>query len=393
MALDDKTIAAVEKASGHSVFGSSSLPRIVACPASVGEGLKAGLRPTSVYAEKGTELHAWTEKALRSKDPHKYIYAQDISIEDTAYILDAVNYVYEILALHPEGAIMDLEAVGNLGSYGLPEIYGTMDVIIKSPLRTDVIDHKFGHGVAVYAKENYQLVSYLGMATPFIPTPDSDHKLYVHINQPPLNIYDEWQVDWDTLYKMILGDITDAIAQARSDDPPFGPTAKACKFCNANMGCAARHNSIQEQAALVQQMAKDPGVVPNEKWAIFLEAAESLKSAISQVEAHAVQEIQKGNEFGDFKLISGRANRKFVDAEAGNVYIEKRLGKKSFKPQEYISLAQAEKLDKSLKKDDGWNSLIHKPSGKPKLVKKSAKGTALVYGLSGIMNEIAQGKA
>jgi len=392
MALDNDQIKAVEAASGHSVFGSSSLPRIIDCPASVGEELKAGLKPTSIFAAKGTELHAWTEKALPQADPYAYIHKQDIDIEDMTYILDAIAYVQKIFELHPSDAVMELELGGSLASYGLPEVYGTMDVVIRSRYRTDVIDHKFGHGVAVYAKENYQLVSYLGMAVPFEAVPPSDHELYVHINQPPLNIYDEWRVDWDVMYQMILGDVTDAIAQARSDNPPFGPTVKACKFCNANMGCAPRHKALQKQAALVQEMARNPSVVPNEKWAAFLEAAESLKSAIPQVEKYAVSEIQSGNPFPGFKLIAGRANRKFVDEEAGQKFMAARLGRKAYKPQEYITLAQAEKLDKDLKKNDDWNNLIHKPQGKPKLVKESAKGTALVYGTAGIMDQIAKGE-
>ena len=391
MALDEKQIKAVQEASGHSVFGSSSLPRIIACPASVGMELRAGLRPSSIYAQKGTELHEITEKALRSDDPHKYIYSlAALEVEDTAYVIDAVDYVYEILGKHPEGATMELEARGSLSSYGIPDVYGTMDVVIKSDLRTDVIDHKFGHGVAVYAEKNYQLVSYLGMSVPFVPTPDSNHELYVHINQPPLNIYDDWRVDWDVLYQMILGDITDAITQAKSDDPKFGPNVKACRFCNANTGCKERHAVLMSQATMVAQMSKNPGVVSNEKWATFLEAAESLKAAISQVEKHAMTEIQSGNDFPGFKLISGRSNRKFMDPESANVFMEKRLGKKAFKKQEFISLAQAEKVDKSLKKDEAWKGMIHKPNGKAKLVSADAKGEALVYGVRGIMDDIAR---
>ena len=393
MALDDKQIKAVQEASGHSVFGSSSLPRIIDCPASVGMELKAGLRPSSPYAAKGTELHTITERALLSEKPEEYVYSlNDLSIEDGSYVLDAINYVFEILAKHPEGAVMEMEATGNLGSYGIPDTYGTMDVVIKSDLRTDVIDHKFGHGVAVYAEKNYQLVSYLGMSVPFVPHPDSGHELYVHINQPPLNIYDEWRVDWDTLYKMILGDIADAITLAKSDDPPFGPSTKACRFCNANIGCKDRHNKIMNQASLISQMATDPAHIPNEKWAKFLESAESLKTAITQVEKHAMSEIQKGNDFPGFKLIGGRSNRKFVDEATANKYLEKRLGKKAHQPVKFISLAQAEKVDKSLKTDEKWAGMIYKPAGKPKLVSESAKGEALVYGVKGIMADIAAGK-
>jgi hypothetical protein len=420
MALDDKQIKAVEEASGHSVFGSSSLPRIIDCPASVGMELKAGLRPSSKYAAKGTELHAVTEAALRAEDPEHYVHNTDLSIEDISYVLDAVEYVHKISRKHnptlldfivmtpdenghysksevdslvEDGkTVMLLEATGSLASYGIPENYGTGDVIIKSEYRTDVIDHKFGHGVAVYAEKNYQLVSYLGMAVDFQPTPDSDHHLYVHINQPPLSIYDEWRVGWDVLYQMILGDITDAIAKAKSDDPPFGPSTKACRFCNANMGCKERHTKLMNQAKLISQMAKNPCEVPNEKWSAFLESAESLKTAISQVEEHAMSEIQKGNEFPGFKLIGGRSNRKFVDEESAQKYMEKRLGVRARLPGKFISLAQAEKVDKSLKDDEKWAELIYKPTGKPKLVAESSKGTALVYGVKGIMQEIASGK-
>lgn len=391
MALDDKQIKAVQEATGHSVFGSSSLPRIISCPASVGMELRAGLKPASIYAQKGTELHQITEAALRSDDPNSYVYSlTDLTIEDTAHVLDAVNYVYSILEKHPEGAVMLLEDTGSLQSYGIPEVYGTMDVVIKSDLRTDVIDHKFGHGVAVYAEENYQLVSYLAMATPFVQNPDKEHELYVHINQPPLNIYDEWRVDWDRLYQMILGDVADALAQAKSEDPAFGPSTSACRFCNANMGCKERHKTLMSQANLVAQAAKNPGAIPNAKWAEFLEAAEALKTAISQTEKYAMSEIQKGNDFPGFKLISGRANRKPMDKDSLNTYMEKRLGKRAYKEKEFISLAQAEKIDKSLKTDDTWNGMIHKPQGKPKLVPESAKGEALQYGVRGLLDDIAK---
>jgi len=415
MALDDKQIKAIQEASGHSVFGSSSLPRIVQCPASVGMELKAGIQPSSPYALKGVELHETTDKAIRSENPHKYLYSLPLSIEDTAYVLDAVQYVFDIAAKHEgdhlvimapdadgkysmvearslvaEGKIvMMLEVGGSLASYGLPESYGTSNVLIMSLKRTDSIDHKFGHGVAVYAEKNYQLVAYLAMAVPFTQNPDPEHELYVHINQPTKQIFDEWRVGWDVLYQMILGDVTDAISKARSDDPPFSPSVKACRFCAANKNCKERYNTLMGQAKLIRAMANNPSEVSNDKWASFLEAAESLKTAISQIERHAVTEIQKGHDFPGFKLISGRSTRRFVDDEAAKQFMADRLGKKAFKPQEFISLAQAEKVDKDLKKDERWQELIHKPEGKPKLVLASHKGEALTYGVTGLMQQIA----
>jgi hypothetical protein len=417
MSLDDKQIKIIQESTGHSVFGSSSLPRIVQCPGSVGRELQAGLQPTSIYAAKGTELHELTEKALRATDPAQYIHSLDIPIDDAAYVLDAVDYVMGVVAEHEkehsiiplpeengkydmaqvrawvaEGkAVMLLEVPGSLESYGLPESYGTGDVVIMSSLRTDVIDHKFGHGVAVYATGNYQLVAYLGMAVPFVSSPDHDHKLFVHINQPTKQIFDKWQVEWDVLYRMLLGDVTDAIALARGDNPPYNPSVSACRFCAGNKTCKERHSTLMGQAKLIKRMANHPKEVSNEQWAKFLEASEALKAAIGQIEKYAVTQIQSGETFGDFKLVSGRSTRKFNDVDKAKELMKKRLGDKAYKPRDFITLAQAEKVDSSLKDDPDWLDLIHKPSGKPKLVRGSHKGKALTYGVKGLMNEMASG--
>lgn len=419
MALDPQQIKAIQEATGHSVFGSSSLPRIVSCPASVGMELRAGIKPTSIYASKGAALHHVTETSLRAADPHDYVYSlKSLSVEDTAYVIDAVDYVFDVIAKHEGVAVfltpgsdgyydrsevdslvaqgkvvVMLEASGSLASYGVPESYGTSDVVILSLKRKDIIDHKFGHGVAVYAKDNYQLIGYLGMAVPYIDGDVDDARMYVHINQPTLNIFDEWEVERTVLYQMILGDIYDAVSLAKGDDPPYGPSPKACRFCGANKGCRERHKSLVGQAKLVQQMARNPTEVSNEQWAVFLEAAASLKLAISQVEEYAVAEIQAGKSFPGFKLVASKANRKFVDEEAGAEYIKMRLGKRAYKDPELVSLAQAEKLDKSLKNDEKWASLIFTPKGAPKLARVSEKGDALVYGVQGLMQRMASGDA
>ncbi|MGD1831020.1 MAG: DUF2800 domain-containing protein [Spirochaetaceae bacterium] len=395
MSLDQSKIDAIEKASGHSVFGSSSLPRIVACPASVGEELNAGLKPSSIYAAKGTELHAWTEKALKAKDPREYILKSDLSIDDTAYILDCIDYFFKIAAKHPDDGSLEvsLEKRGNLQSYGLPEVWGTMDVLITSSLRVDVIDWKFGHGVAVSAKNNIQCLSYLGMAVPYSDsTPLQDRKLFTHIAQPPLQIFEAEPVSYDKLNQTILGDITDAITNARSAAPKYGPSNKACRFCKANMRCRARHKWLQDQALAIQRMSKDPAAVSNEAWSKFLVAARAMKQAISDIESHAINEIMAGRDFPGFKVVAGRSNRAFVDQEKGEAFIKERLGDKAFQPPKMISLAQAEKVDRTLKRDYEWNNLIHTPQGKPKLVGANEAGKALTFGVSSIFNDIASGK-
>lgn len=388
-------INAVQDASGHSVYGGSSIPRIVKCPASVKEGLMAGLKPESVYAAKGTMLHGHMERAFKSTDPREYILRQDIDIEDTALLLDAKDYVQEIIELHPEGGYeIKLEHNHSLASYGLPEVYGTCDVVIESVKRIDVIDYKFGYGVPVYAEENYQLISYLGMVVEYDPESRPNKEMHVHICQPPLQIFDDWRVDPQKLYEMILGDITDAINESRQPSPRYGPSVSACRFCNANMRCVERHSWLRKQANLIQQMSQNVSSITNEQWSQFLDGWEALKNAASQVEKFAMSEIMAGHDFPNYKLVAGRSTRKFKDEDAGKQFIVNRLGKKAYAAKEppIISLSQAEKIDPSLKKDETWNEMVFKPEGAPKLVKTSDKGKAMTFGTAAIMSDIAAGK-
>lgn len=387
----DEQIKVIEEATGHSVFGGSSLPRIVKCPASVQESLSAPLKPESPYAAKGTMLHGIMEKAMKNKHPREYLLSLDLDIEDTVLCLDAAEYVQSVVALHPSGDFdIEFEALGNLSSYGLPEVYGTKDVVIRSANRTDVIDYKFGYGVAVYAKENYQLVTYLAMAVPFEENPPHNVNLHVHICQPPLNIYDDWELDYNKMYHMVLGDVTDAIMEARSANPSYHPSESACRFCPANMRCKPRHRWLSEQAKMIQRMSRDPAGVSNEDWAKFLDGWEALKSAASQVEKHAMSEIMAGREFKGYKLVAGRANRKFKDEEKGKAYIKEVLGNKAYASKEppLVSLAQAEKLAPELKQDEFWKDLVYKPDGTPKLKKVTDKGKAMEFGARALINDM-----
>jgi hypothetical protein len=272
-------------------------------------------------------------------------------------------------------------------------VYGTADVVIKSALRTDVIDYKYGYGIAVFAKENLQLTSYLGMAEPFLDFPDTKRELFIHICQPPKQIFSTWQLDYQKLYEIVLGTITDAITEARGPNPSFGPSESACRFCKANMRCKPRHAFLKESALVVQSMSQNPSQVTNEQWSNFLVGWPALKAAASQIEKFAMSEIMSGADFPAFKCVQGRANRKFKDDVVGKAYLKKHLGEKAYATKErpLISLAQAEKLNKDWKKDPDWTELIYKPDGAVKLVPADGPGTAMTFGTASIMDEIAAG--
>jgi hypothetical protein len=374
-------INAVQEASGHSVYGGSSLPRIVACPGSVLMALRAGLKPESVYAKKGSVLHDWSFKAESNPNPREYILRQKgLSIEDTALLLDSHEYVSMIKEKHTLPYELFLEHNEDLGSWGLPEVYGTADVRIESATRIDVIDYKYGFGVSVGAKDNYQLVAYLAQSVPFSEE-GVDKELYVHICQPPKGIFEEWHVTWERLCQMVLGDVTDAIRQSREPNPPYNPGPKQCQFCAGNMICAARRSYLKQQAAQIYAISKDPTQASVEQWATFLDGFEALKNAANNAEAFALNELMAGRDFPGYKLVKKRANRAFKDQEVGEAYIEERLGLQAYAPRKVITLAQAEKLQPELKKDPHWKGLIYTPEGGVKLAKSDDARPALKGGL------------
>lgn len=55
--LSKEKIKQYEEITGHSIYGPSGMARIIRCPASVSEALRAPLQRSSSYAEHGTKLH------------------------------------------------------------------------------------------------------------------------------------------------------------------------------------------------------------------------------------------------------------------------------------------------------------------------------------------------
>jgi len=369
------------ESTGHSIYGGSSLKKIILCPGSVLAELNSPIPPPSPYAEKGTQLHGYCEKSFGSRPDNPISYANETSWEqeDKVLVIDALEHVLKIQALHYGPTTVKLEAECSLASWGLPEVHGTADVQIISEHRVDVLDYKFGHGIQVFAEHNPQNLSYLGGVIPFNKGVKPDADLYTHIVQPTLNHYDPWKVDWLVMVTMILEDIAGAIEESKSENPRFNPSMEACRWCNANQKCEHRLKKLRQQSYAVQQAAKNPATITKEKWVQLLDAADDIQQAIKDCRAYAVREIKSTRGFPGYKLVAGRSTRVFKDKAVGTDYIVKQLGKKAYKPQETITLAQAEKVKPGLKKSEEWKKLIKKPTGKPVLVPEGDKRTALEF--------------
>ena len=134
------------ESTGHSIYGGSSLKKIMLCTGSVLAELNSPIPPPSPYAEKGTMLHGYCEKAFGSRpdNPISFVNETSWDMEDKVLVIDALEYVLRVKELHRGPISVKLEADCNLASWGLPEVFGTADVQIVSESRVDVLDYNLG---------------------------------------------------------------------------------------------------------------------------------------------------------------------------------------------------------------------------------------------------------
>ncbi len=368
---------------GHNLFGPSSLPSIALCPAKAGETLAAPKDTPSKWAIEGTALHFIMEQVCNPDLDTEEI-LKDVSEERLPLVLDNLEFIDEKILAHHKAPKIFLEIDSSLAAYDVPEVEGTADYVAHSYGRLDVVDWKFGSGVQVYAKDNLQAAAY---AAGLLPSDDIE-EVHIWIAQAPLNHFDEWVVTPQYLEELMVDKVWSIVRKAREANPPYNPSLEACRFCNARLpnlaqgykGCQPRQKYLQKIQLDITVAAASPQNITMDRYIELLDKADAIGQAIKDVRMFAEKTIKDGGKFGDYKMVSGRGSRNFIDAVEAETFLKKHLKDKAYAPRKLLSVAQAEKADRSLKKDVYFKELWEKRSGKPILVKGSDKRKALQYG-------------
>jgi hypothetical protein len=265
-------------------------------------------------------------------------------------------------------------------------VYGTADCVLVNDQRLWIVDLKTGQGIKVFAKNNAQLMIYAVMALrEFGLLYDFDVVVLV-IAQPPLDHYDSWEISREDLLAFEK-DLLAAAERTQDKNAPLIPSDKACQFCRAKYDCKARAHQALELAR--QDFALlAPNQLTIEQIAKVLTHKAELRSWLDDAEAHAMQLVGQGLEIPGFKLVEGRASRRFTDPEAvaqrltgrgidpyekslmSLTAIEKLLGKKEF----------AELLGDSITKQPGRSVLVPDTDERPSL--RSAASIAADFHLT-----------
>ena len=356
----------------HAKLSASGSSRWLNCPGSVAaeEGFKD---KGSSFAQEGTAAHELADLCLSGQlSPDSYLNEtiEGVIVEQDMieYVQGYISYVQSFSGEHFYEQQVDFSpwVVGG---------FGTSDAIVIQSKVVHVIDLKYGKGVAVDAENNTQGMLYaLGVYNDFSYLFDDVETFVIHIYQPRINNFSDWEISLKDLLKW--GEWVKLQADlALSKDAERTAGEKQCQWCKAKATCKTLSDFTQK--IIVSDFdnldeISNPDKLTNDQIRLALENKSLITGWLDAVEKHVVSVMLDGGKFDGFKMVEGRSVRKWAnDASAEQVLLSLRDESEIY-TKKLLSPTQAEKL--LGKKDKGAIAdEIIKPIGKPTLAKESDK--------------------
>ena len=320
----------------------------------------------SVYAAEGTEAHALCEYLLKKElgrecvDPRPSLQHYSAEMEEccTGYAQYVLEKVAAYRASGAEPSVF-VEQGLDLRVY-IPESMGTADCVILAGDTAEIIDFKYGM-VRVPATSMQLRIYALGACEVFSHLYDFS-RVRMAVYQPRLSSVDETEMTVGELYAWAREELAPRARQAFDGVGEFA-CGEWCRLCRARRNCRAL---AEHQLEIAKYEFASPALLSDAEIADVLSRVDALVSWADGVREYALSEVLRGHAFPGYKVVAGRAFRKFTDDAAvaaraesagvdpwerkllGVTVLEKMLGKKKF----------AELLA----------DLVDRPFGKPVLV-------------------------
>lgn len=357
----------------HSVLGASAADRWMNCTPSA--QLTAGMEDeTTTFAAEGTAAHALCEwkvrKALKMRAGRRPTsdYWTDEMEEFTDDYRDFIMDLVGQAKLTCKDPVTLIEQHLDFSCY-VPDGFGTGDFLLVADKELNVVDFKYGRGVAVYADHNPQMMLYaLGALNLFDCLYDIE-QVTMTIFQPRLSSISTWTISAEELYKWAEEVLKPKAELAAKGEGEF-ISGSWCRFCKARNTCRARAESFLELAKMEFQ---PPALLSDEEVAEVMEKADELSKWASDVMAYAQAEaIENGKHWNGYKLVEGRSTRRFTD-EKKVEEAAKGAGYTDIYNKSLITLTAFEKLMGKDTFNEVLGSYVTKPAGKLTLVPVSDK--------------------
>lgn len=358
----------------HSILGASAADRWMNCPPSA--QLTAEMEDNeTTFAAEGTAAHALAEwkvrKALKQRAGRRPTsdYWTDEMEECTDNYRDYITDLVGAAQQHCSDPIALVEQHLDFSCY-VPDGFGTGDFLLIADGELNIVDLKYGRGVAVYAERNPQMMLYaLGALLQYDCLYDIE-KVTMTIYQPRLSNVSVWEISAKELYDWAEKEVKPKAELAAAGKGEFSP-GPWCRFCKARTQCRARAESLLELTRLEFQ---PPALLTDEEISEVMHKADELSKWASDVMAFASAEaIEKGKHWKGYKLVEGRSTRKFNVDDDTVAEAAKAAGYHDIYNKSLITLTAFEKL---MGKEDFKKVLggfVTKPAGKLTLVPESDK--------------------
>lgn len=371
----------------HALLSASGAKRWICCPPSA--RLEQDFEEsTSSFAEEGTIAHELAELKLRkyNKEITTKQYAAKVKklktladkkeieigheMEDaTDFYLDTV--VEHFLAVKAETGTATLLIEQRLDfSTLVPEGFGTGDAVIIGDGVIEVLDLKYGKGVAVDATDNPQARLYAyGAYTQYSLIYDIT-AVRSTIIQPRLDSVSTEELTVDELLQWCEQEVRPKALLAWNGEGDYS-SGEHCKFCRAKSVCRKRAEEALE--ALKYDFAVSP-ILTDEEIPTILPLLDKLTAWAKDVQEYAFQRALDGYKFDGYKLVEGRSNRKYSDeAVVTSVLLNSGLQIEDIFTKKLKGISDLEKTLGKARFTELLGEYVVKPQGKPTLVPETDK--------------------
>ena len=356
----------------HALLSPSSAHRWLNCPPSA-KLCAAQEETTSVYAQQGTDAHELCqhklEKALGldTTDPTENLTYYDEEMENCAN--DYASFVMETLAkikdTCPDPVVL-IEQRLDFSRF-VPQGFGRGDCVIIADGTMHVIDFKYGLGVLVSAEDNPQMLCYALGALELLDSLYEFDQISMTIFQPRRDNISTFTIAKDELLVWAENTLAPTAKLAYEGKGEF-KAGDHCQFCKIKATCRKRAEYNLEMARYDFEM---PVNLDHIEIAAILDKADQLASWVEDVKEYALAEALRGTRFDGYKVVAGRANRKYTDESAAAAAVIA-AGADPYEKKLLGITAMTALLGKK-KFEEILGSLVIKPQGKPVLVKADDK--------------------
>lgn len=356
----------------HAILSASSSARWLACPPSA-LAAEAYKNEGTEFTREGTLAHEVAEATARMAMEPGLKYRDtwpegvdqemiDCAKEYTAYIMEQ---------LKSDTATILLEQRVDFSPW-VPDGFGTADCIIIQGKTMDVIDYKYGKGVAVSAEDNPQMKLYgLGALNDYGFAYDIE-TIRLHIFQPRLNSISVDELCVGKLMAWAEMKVKPTAEKAAKGEGDYNP-GEHCRFCPHAGRCRALTETCTEYVTAHGMEAHVP-VLASWEVADILRKESLITLWLKRVKDQALTSLLNGGEIPGFKVVAGRGSRDWADElEVAEVLRSSGYSDEEITKTELLSVAAMEKAlgKKKVAEIVGGHILTH--TGAPTIAPETDK--------------------